>query len=221
MKGHTMQESETLLAIKNAGIVAVVRGNSPEEAEKTANACIKGGIKAIELTFTVPNASEIIQKLSTKYAKDTDVVIGAGTVLDAVTARIALLAGAKFIVAPTFDQNTAFLCNEYQVPYIPGCMTVSEIQTAMRYGAEIVKVFPGSTMGPGFVKAVKAPLPQANIMPTGGVNLSNMHEWFEAGVTVVGAGSNLTAAAAKGNYAAVTEQAKLYRKEYLRIKENR
>ncbi|WEV43608.1 bifunctional 4-hydroxy-2-oxoglutarate aldolase/2-dehydro-3-deoxy-phosphogluconate aldolase [Lactobacillus sp. ESL0684] len=216
-----MQKNETLSAVKDAGIVAVVRGNSKKEAYQTAVACIKGGVKAIELTFTAPQADEIIKQLHNEYKDDPTVVIGAGTVLDAVTARIAIMAGAKFIVAPSFDREVALLCNEYQVPYMPGCMTVTEIQTAMRYGSEIVKIFPGSALGQGFVKAVKAPLPQANVMPTGGVNLTNMHEWFEAGVVVVGAGSNLTAAAAQGDYDAVTKQAQAYHEEFLRIQEKR
>ncbi|MDF7637884.1 bifunctional 2-keto-4-hydroxyglutarate aldolase/2-keto-3-deoxy-6-phosphogluconate aldolase [Lactobacillus sp. ESL0791] len=212
-----MQKSETLLAVKKAGVVAVVRGKTKEEACQTAIACIKGGVTAIELTFTAPQADEIIRQLSADYGDDPEVVIGAGTVLDPITARIAIMAGAKFIVAPSFSKEVALLCNEYQIPYMPGCMTVTEIQTAMRYGSEIVKVFPGSVVGQGFIKAVKAPLPQANLMPTGGVNLDNMHDWFEAGVVVVGAGSNLTAAAAKGDFAAVTRQAAAYHKEFLQI----
>lgn len=214
-----MQKTETVMAVKKAGVVSVVRGNSKEEAYKTAIACIKGGVKAIELTFTAPKADEIISELKEEYANDSDVVVGAGTVLDVVTARIAIMAGAKFIVSPSFDKETALLCNQYQIPYMPGCMTITEIQTAMRYGAEIIKVFPGSVVGKGFIKAIKAPLPQVNVMPTGGVNLENMHEWFEVGVEAVGAGSNLTGAAAKGDFAAVEEQAKLYHKEVVRIQE--
>lgn len=212
-----MQKTETLMAVKKAGVVSVVRGNSKEEAYKTAVACIKGGVKAIELTFTAPKADEIISELKKEYASDPDVVVGAGTVLDVVTARIAIMAGAKFIVSPSFDKETALLCNQYQIPYMPGCMTITEIQTAMRYGAEIVKVFPGSVVGKGFIKAIKAPLPQVNVMPTGGVSLENMHEWFEVGVEAVGAGSNLTGAAAKGDFAAVEKQANLYHQEILRI----
>lgn len=216
-----MQKTSTLLAIEKAGIVAVVRGKSKEEAYQTAVACIKGGIKAIELTFTTPQVDKIISQLHCEYSDDSEVVVGAGTVLDVITARIAILAGAKFVVGPSFDREVAFLCNEYEVPYMPGCMTTTEIQTAMRYGSEIVKIFPGSVVSPDFVKAVKAPLPQANIMPTGGVDLDNMHEWFDAGVTVVGAGSNLTAAATKGDFVTVTKKAKAYRKEFLRIFEKR
>ncbi len=212
-----MQKTQTLISVKKAGVVSVVRGKTKEEAYKTAVACIKGGVKAIELTFTAPKADELISQLAEEYADDPDVVVGAGTVLDVVTARIAIMAGAKFIVSPSFDKETALLCNQYQIPYMPGCMTITEIQTAMRYGAEIVKVFPGSVVGKGFVKAVKAPLPQANIMPTGGVDLENMHEWFEVGVEAVGAGSNLTGAAAKGDFKAVENQAEDYHKEILRI----
>lgn len=118
-------------------------------------------------------------------------IVGAGTVLDATTARIAILAGAEFIVSPAFDEETAKLCNLYQVPYMPGCMTITEMTKAMEYGSEIIKLFPGSAFGPSFVKAVKAPLPQVNIMPTGGVSLENMEEWFANGVVAVGAGGKL------------------------------
>lgn len=213
-----MMKSEILTEVKKAGIVSVVRGDTKDEAYQTAIACIKGGIKVIELTFTAPKADEVINELKEEYDGEKEVIIGAGTVLDVVTARIAIMAGAKFIVSPSFDKETALLCNKYQIPYMPGCMTVTEIQTAMKYGAEIVKVFPGDVLGKEFVKSIKAPLPQANVMPTGGVNLENMHEWFEVGVVAVGAGSNLTGAAAKGNFAEVTKQAQDYYNEVLHIK---
>lgn len=213
-----MMKSEILTEVKKAGIVSVVRGDTKDEAYQTAIACIKGGIKVIELTFTAPKADEVINELKEEYDDEKEVIIGAGTVLDVVTARIAIMAGAKFIVSPSFDKETALLCNKYQIPYMPGCMTVTEIQTAMKYGAEIVKVFPGDVLGKEFVKSIKAPLPQANVMPTGGVNLENMHEWFEVGVVAVGAGSNLTGAAAKGNFAEVTKQAQAYYNEVLHIK---
>lgn len=215
-----MAKSEIITEVKKAGVVSVVRGTTKDEAYQTAVACIKGGVKAIELTFTAPQADELIHQLKAEYADDKEVIVGAGTVLDVVTARIAIMAGAKFIVSPAFDKETALLCNEYQVPYMPGCMTITEIQTAMRYGAEIVKIFPGSVLGKEFVNAIKAPLPQASVMPTGGVNLENMQEWFEAGVVAVGTGSNLTGAASKGDFETVTKQAQAYREEILRIKKN-
>ncbi|GMG62063.1 bifunctional 4-hydroxy-2-oxoglutarate aldolase/2-dehydro-3-deoxy-phosphogluconate aldolase [Tetragenococcus halophilus] len=213
-----MKKVDILTSIESSGVVSVVRGSTKDEAYQTALACIKGGVKAIELTFTAPAADEIIKQLNEQYADDPEVVVGAGTVLDAVTARIAIMAGAKFVVSPSFDKETALICNEYQIPYLPGCMTITEIQTALSYGADIVKVFPGSVVGKGFVKAVKAPLPYVNIMPTGGVNLDNMHEWFEVGVVAVGAGSDLTGDAAEGDFAAVTTKAQKYHAEYLRIK---
>lgn len=213
-----MLKVEILSSIQSSGVISVVRGSTKDEAYQTAVACIKGGVKAIELTFTAPAADEIIKEINQEFSNDREVVIGAGTVLDAVTARIAIMAGAKFVVSPSFDTETAFICNQYQIPYIPGCMTITEIQTALRYGSDVVKVFPGSVLGRGFVKAIKAPLPYVNIMPTGGVNLDNMHEWFQVGVVAVGAGSDLTGSAAKGDFDGVTERAKEYHSEYLRIK---
>lgn len=212
-----MKRVDVLNQVVESGVVAVVRGTR-EQAYKTAKACIAGDVKAIELTFTVPEADKVIAQLNEEYGDDDEVIIGAGTVMDAITARIAMIAGAKFIVSPTFDKETALLCNKYQVPYMPGCMSVTEIQTAMEYGSDIVKVFPGSVVGNGFVSAVKAPIPYANIMPTGGVNLKNMKDWYAKGVVVVGAGSNLVGPADQGDYAAVTANAKKYRAEIQRIK---
>lgn len=212
-----MKRVDVLNQVVESGVVAVVRGTR-EQAYKTAKACIAGDVKAIELTFTVPEADKVIAQLNEEYGDDEEVIIGAGTVMDAITARIAMIAGAKFIVSPTFDKETALLCNKYQVPYMPGCMSVTEIQTAMEYGSDIVKVFPGSVVGNGFVSAVKAPIPCANIMPTGGVNLENMKDWYAKGVVVVGAGSNLVGPADQGDYAAVTANAKKYRAEIQRIK---
>ncbi|MBU7567322.1 bifunctional 4-hydroxy-2-oxoglutarate aldolase/2-dehydro-3-deoxy-phosphogluconate aldolase [Weissella sagaensis] len=212
-----MQKMEVLSRLSDAGIVSVVRGATKEEAYKTAIACIRGGVKAIELTFTAPAADQLIKEISEEFVNDEEVIVGAGTVLDAVTARIAIMAGAQFVVSPSFDQDTAFICNEYQIPYLPGCMTITEVQTALRYGADIVKIFPGNTVGKGFVKAIKAPLPFANVMPTGGVNLENMHEWFDLGVIAVGTGSDLTGLAKKGDFSGVTNRAKEYRIEYERI----
>lgn len=213
-----MQKVDTLSRLGAAGVVSVVRGESKEIAYKTAIACIKGGVKAIELTFTAPSADELIKQLNEEFENDSEVIVGAGTVLDAITARVAIMAGAKFIVSPAFDRETAFICNEYQIPYLPGCMTINEIKSALRYGADVVKVFPGSSVGKEFVKAIKAPLPFVNVMPTGGVNLENMHEWFDLGVVAVGAGSDLTGAAAVGDFDSVTKRAKDYHQEYLRIK---
>ena len=205
---------ETITPSIQAGDVLV----SVSGSGKTAIACIKGGVKAIELTFTAPSADELIKQLNEEFANDSEVIVGTGTVLDAITARVAIMAGAEFIVSPAFDRETAFICNEYQIPYLPGCMTINEIKSALRYGADVVKVFPGSSVGKEFVQAFKAPLLFGNVMPTGGVNLENMHEWFDLGVVAVGAGSDLTGAAAVGDFDSVTKRAKDYHQEYLRIK---
>jgi len=185
-----LKKSKILKKITNIGIVAVVRSETIEEGIRISKACVEGGIPAVEVTYTVPGATEVIKALKEQFTSD-ELVIGAGTVLDASTARIAILAGSEFIVSPAFDEETAKLCNLYQVPYMPGCMTITEITKAMQYGADIVKLFPGSAFGPSFVKAVKAPLPQANIMPTGGVSLENIDEWFKNGVVAVGVGGKL------------------------------
>lgn len=185
-----LKKSKILKKITDIGIVAVVRSETIEEGIRISKACVEGGIPAIEVTYTVPGATKVIKALKEQFTSD-ELVIGAGTVLDPATARIAILAGSEFIVSPAFDEETAKLCNLYQVPYMPGCMTITEITKAMQYGADIVKLFPGSAFGPSFVKAVKAPLPQANIMPTGGVSLENIDEWFKNGVVAVGAGGKL------------------------------
>ncbi|WP_461198470.1 bifunctional 4-hydroxy-2-oxoglutarate aldolase/2-dehydro-3-deoxy-phosphogluconate aldolase [Enterococcus sp. N249-2] len=205
-----MDKVARLTKLQKSGVIAVVRGASKEEAFKASQAIIEGGITGIELTFTVPEAAAVIAELTETYRDQHDVVIGAGTVLDAVTARLAIMAGAEYVVSPTFDQATAEMCNLYQVPYLPGCMTISEMKEALKAGADIIKLFPGSAYGPSIVSAFKAPLPQLNIMPTGGVSLANMAEWFDAGVVAVGVGGNLLAPAATGDFAAVTEVAKQY-----------
>lgn len=189
-------------------LVAVIRGSTLEEARQLAKACISGGIQAIEITFTVPGADKLIEALRQEF-KETDIIIGAGTVLDAATARLALLQGAQFIVSPCLNIEVIQLCNRYRVLAMPGIMTVREAILAMEAGAEILKVFPGELLGPKFVKALKGPLPQVRLMPTG-VNLDNVHEWLQAGSIAVGVGSNLTRGVAAGDYAQIVERAKCF-----------
>ena len=215
-----MKRVSILQKLENAGVIAVVRGKTKEEALKASQAIVAGGMRGIELTFTVPQATEVIQELVALYQENPDVVIGAGTVLDATTARLAIVAGAEYIVSPSFDEETAKICNLYQVPYLPGCMTITEMQTALKSGVDIVKLFPGSTYGPSIISAFQAPLPYLNIMPTGGVSLDNMASWFEAGVTAVGVGGNLLAHAKTGEFGKVTALAKQYMAKFREIKEN-
>jgi 2-dehydro-3-deoxyphosphogluconate aldolase / (4S)-4-hydroxy-2-oxoglutarate aldolase len=205
-----MNKLKVLTNIAECGVVAVVRADTAEEAIKISDACVQGGILGIEITFTIKGAEQILKELSSIYADHQQVVLGAGTVLDTATARIAILAGAQFIVSPSFDKETAKLCNLYQVPYMPGCMTITEMKHALEYGADIIKLFPGNAFGPDFVKSVKAPLPQVNIMPTGGVSLDNVHQWIRNGCVAVGVGGNLVAPAKTGDYEKITHYAKQY-----------
>lgn len=200
---------ETLKKMADVGIVAVVRAENAEIAEKIAKACIDGGIPAIEVTFTVPGAEKVITALKEKFSKE-QLIVGAGTVLDSETARIAILAGAEYIVSPAFDLETAKLCNRYQIPYMPGCMTITEMIKAMEAGADIIKVFPGSVYGPGVIKAIKGPLPQAVLMPTGGVSLGNVSEWIKNGCIAVGVGGELTGGAKTGDFQLITDTAKQF-----------
>jgi 2-dehydro-3-deoxyphosphogluconate aldolase / (4S)-4-hydroxy-2-oxoglutarate aldolase len=214
-----MIKQKVLSRLTDCGVVAVVRADSKEEAVKISDACIKGGIMGIEVTFTVAGADEVIRELASHYENQSEVVIGAGTVLDAVTARIAILAGAQYIVSPCFDEETAKLCNLYQVPYMPGCMTITEMKKALEYGSDIIKLFPGNAFGPDFVKSVKAPLPQVNIMPTGGVSLENVDQWIKNGCVAVGVGGNLVAPAKTGDFGKITEYARQYVKKVQEARE--
>ena len=205
-----MDKLEVVAKMKQQGIVAVVRGKTAEDGIKIADACIAGGVKAIELAFTTPRAQEAIRTLVDKYKEDSDVLIGAGTVLDAATARIAIIEGAQFIVSPAFDAETVRTCNRYRVASAPGVMTPKGVVEALEAGADIVKVFPGDIVGVKMIKDIHGPLPQAQLMPSGGVNVENTAEWLHAGCVAVSAGGSLTGAAKTGNYAGVTEQAKKF-----------
>jgi 2-dehydro-3-deoxyphosphogluconate aldolase / (4S)-4-hydroxy-2-oxoglutarate aldolase len=203
-----MKRERVFDVVKRTGVVAVIRADSAEECEKLAAACIKGGIKAIEITMTVPGAEDIIKSASKKYGKNDDVLIGAGTVLDPETARICIMAGARFIVSPMLNIDTIKLCNRYAVAVIPGVMTVTEAVRAMEYGCSVLKLFPGNAYGPSIIKSFMGPLPQAEFMPTGGVSIENAGTWIKAGAVAVGTGSDLTKCC--GDFDAVTKKAALF-----------
>lgn len=203
-----MDKSELLTTMKKEGIVAVIRAENKEKGEKIIDAIVEGGIKFIEITMTVPGAIDIIKGLSTQYEGNSEIVIGAGTVLDPETARMAILAGAQFVVSPCLNSDTIKLCNRYRIPVIPGIMTVKEAVEALELGADILKVFPGNAFGPSIISSLKGPLPQAQFMPTGGVNIDNVDKWFKAGAVAIGTGSNLTAGAKNDDYDLVTKTAK-------------
>jgi len=206
MSSHKLK---TLSQIVDSGLVAVIRAEGSEQASRIADACAEGGVGAIEITYTVPGATAVIAELARRDA-GRSILIGAGTVLDPETARAAILAGAQFIVSPSLNPETARLCNRYQIPYMPGAGTVKEVIECLECGADIIKAFPGETLGPSFIRAVKGPLPHANLMPTGGVSLENVTEWIRAGAVAVGIGGSLTASATAGDYKRITDLAREY-----------
>ena len=176
-----------LSELKKNGIVAVVRGKSIEEAKGYMEACLRGGIKSLELTYTIPNVCELIKE----YSSHSEALIGVGSVLNAKMASDAIEAGAKYVVSPGYSKEVDKVCKEMQVLYLPGCMTVSEIMRAMDAGNKMVKLFPGDIFGAKYVKSIKAPIPNVEVMPTGGVSVDNIEEWFANGVSCVGVGSSL------------------------------
>ena len=173
--------------IKNEGIVAVIRAQDHDEAKGYINACVNGGIKAVELTYSIPNVVGLINELK----DNEDLILGVGSVLNGQMAKDAILAGAKYVVSPGYNEEVNKVCKELNTLYLPGCMTVTEIMNALEKGNKMVKLFPGDVFGPKYVKAVKAPIPHVEIMPTGGVNIDNIDKWFEMGVSCVGVGSSL------------------------------
>lgn len=207
-----MLKEQVLSKIKEIGIVAVVRANTKEHAMEIVEKCVEGGVNAIELTFTTPEAHTVISELNKKYGDK--IILGAGTVLDSETARMAILSGAEFIVSPHFDENIVKLCNRYQKAVMCGIMTITEAVHAMEAGCDILKVFPGDVLGSKFIKAIKGPLPYAQLMPTGGVDINNVADWINVGAVAVGAGSCLT----KGD---ITKNAKEFVKEIKTAREMR
>ena len=198
-----MDKERIITRITDSGIVAVVRAESADKAKKITEACIKGGVPAIELTFTVPGAHHVIEELAKTYSPD-EIILGAGTVMDSETARIAILSGANYIVSPYFNLELVKLCNRYRTAVMPGAMTIKEVVEAMEAGADIVKLFPGEAFGPKMIKAIKGPIPYAKLMPTGGVDVNNVGEWIKAGAVAVGAGGALTGGAKTGDYESIT-----------------
>lgn len=205
-------------AILERRMVAIVRAGTADAALQMAEACIAGGITALEVAFTTPDTLEVIKTLRQRHGPG--VLLGAGTVLDPETARLAILAGARFIISPGVNPDTIRLCQRYQVLSMPGVMTPTEIVTALEAGADIIKIFPAEVFGPSYIKALRAPLPQAPLMPTGGVSVDNLADWFENGALAVGIGSSLTGPAADGDYRAVTVRARAFVERMALIKKS-
>ena len=202
-----MNKELILDKINKSGIVPVVRAESAEQAKKITEAVKEGGIKVIEITMTVPRAVNLIDNLTDEYNDDPEIIFGAGSVLDSESTRNCIQAGAEFVVGPTFDKGMIEVANRYQKPVIPGATTPTEVKQAMEAGADIVKIFPAGLFGPKIISAIKGPMPQARLLPTGGVNHNNVQEWFEAGSFAVAAGSAIVAGADEGDYEQVKENA--------------
>lgn len=181
--------TERLDIIRETGVIAILRARDAEGLLKAAGALLEGGVRVVEVTMTTAGALEVIGAVRRHYGDK--LLFGAGSVLDAETARAAILAGAQFIVAPTLKQETIVMGHRYGVPIIPGCYTPTECLAALEYGAQMIKLFPASIGGPAYVKALLAPLPQLSIIPVGGVALENVAAYIRAGAVAVGVGGEL------------------------------
>ena len=193
-----------------SGIIAIMRASNSDQLLAAAEAVLAGGVSAIEVTLTTPGALNVVEQAVKKFGDA--LLFGVGSVLDSESARAAIFAGAQFIVAPTLKLETIALCKRYSVPVLPGAYTPTEILTAWEAGADIVKVFPADSLGPQFIKAVKAPLPQVRLCPTGGVSLANVADFFNAGADAVGVGGELinNNLLATKDFAEITARAKRF-----------
>src|SRR5580700_4876438 len=205
-----MRKEEVLAELKKIGLVPVLRAASVEKALALATAIADGGVTVLEVTMTVPGAIAVMGRLAKERP---DILIGAGTVLDAETARMCILEGAQFVVSPALKVATIEMCHRYGVAVLPGALTPTEIVTVWEAGADVVKVFPASSLGGAkYLKSVKAPLPQVEMIPTGGVSQATAAEFLEAGAFALGVGADLvnTKAIAKGTPDTITENARKY-----------
>ena len=206
-----MNKSKTITRIIETGLIPVVRAESSDIAMRAIDAIKEGGISVLEITMTVPGAIRVIEEVARRFGEDA--IVGAGTVLDAETARVCILAGAQFIVSPALDLDTISCCRRYSIPVMPGAMTPSEVVTAWKAGADFVKVFPANAVGgASYIKSLKAPLPQVELVPTGGVSLKTAADFIKAGAAALGVGADLvdTAALRKGEDKVISERAKQF-----------
>jgi 2-dehydro-3-deoxyphosphogluconate aldolase/(4S)-4-hydroxy-2-oxoglutarate aldolase len=205
-----MSKQAHLNQVLDAGIVGIVRSPDSRQLSEVARALVDGGVTVLEITLTVPNAIEVIREV--RSALGERILLGAGTVLDPETARAAMLAGAEFIVSPTVNLETIELCRRYDKLVMPGAFTPTEILTAWEAGADIVKVFPADVGGPAYLRAVRAPLPQVRLMPTGGVDLQTAADFLKAGACCLGVGSQLVEpkAVAEGNFERIRDLARQF-----------
>src|ERR1700761_2462603 len=205
-----MRKEEIVAKLREIGLVPVLRAESEEQALGIASAIADGGVTVLEITMTVPGAIRVMSRLTKERP---DILIGAGTVLDAETARMCMLEGAQFVVSPALNLQTIEMCHRYSIPVLPGALTPTEVVTAWQAGADVIKVFPASALGGAkYLTALKGPLPQVELIPTGGVSLATAHEFLAAGAFALGVGSDLvdTKAIAAGQPETITENARKY-----------
>jgi len=207
------RKEEVLNAVIDSGVIAVIRADRSEELMQVAYALQEGGIVAMEVTMTTPGAIDVIKAVATDLRQK--VIIGAGTVLDPETARAVILAGAEFVVSPTLNPATIEVCRRYSKVVVPGAFTPTEILTAWQAGGDIVKVFPATVVGPGYLRDIKGPLPQIRLSPTGGVSLENAGEFIRCGACCVAVGGNLVSKKALANkdWALITDTARRFIEE--------
>jgi len=206
----TQTRLEIVRAIETIGVVAVVRLEEARSGLDVANALAAGGVTVVEVTMTVPNAVTLIEQLTA--ALPANVIVGAGTVVDAKTAGTVIAAGARFVVGPVFRPEVIAECHRHGVPAMPGCFSPTEILNAWDAGADVVKVFPATTLGPGYFKDLRGPLPHLRLMPTGGVTRENAGAWIRAGAVAIGVGTALVdpKAVAERRFDAITENARQF-----------
>jgi 2-dehydro-3-deoxyphosphogluconate aldolase/(4S)-4-hydroxy-2-oxoglutarate aldolase len=205
-----MDKKTVLERITSTGVIPVIRAQSPDEAAAAIAAIQAGGVSVLEITMTVPGAVELIREVARRA---TNALVGAGTVLDPETALSCIAAGARFIVSPALNVETIKVCRESGVAVLPGALTPTEVVTAWKAGADLVKVFPANAVGgPSYIKSLKAPLPQVGLVPTGGVNLQTAKDFIKAGAAALGVGADLVdlAALRRGDAALVTERARQF-----------
>jgi 2-dehydro-3-deoxyphosphogluconate aldolase/(4S)-4-hydroxy-2-oxoglutarate aldolase len=202
------QRQAIVAEVERCGVVAIIRMKDPGKVAGVVDALLAGGVRVLEVTMTVPGAIELIRGLAASLPKE--LILGAGTVVDADTAERVIDAGAAFLVSPVMRLPVIEAAARRGVPVMPGCFSPTEILAAWEAGADIVKVFPATALGPGFLKDVHGPMPQVKLMPTGGVSVDNCGEWIKAGAVAVGVGSSLldSAAIASGEYARITDNAR-------------
>lgn len=205
-----MRPDEQMTIIRETGIVAIVRGTGIDSLFKIAEALREGGVRVIEVTLNTPGAIEMIGQLEKEFG--AEMLIGAGTVLDPETARAVILAGAKFVLGPTLNLDVSKLCKRYNTVYVPGVLTPTEIISAWEAGAQVVKVFPAGSLGPRYIKELRGPLPQVEMMPVGGVTIDNAAEFIKAGASALGIGGELVdrPAVETGRFELLTEKARRF-----------